>query len=96
MFELNRIKTSESELRLKDRDRDFELYEQKKKRKTTSKEEDSIVSICMIDAVSFVRLIKQKDVRIFWMFIRDINIELNKQNKSLIDSKTKILREYHS
>ncbi len=96
MFELNRIKTSESELRLKDRGRNFELYEQKKKRETASKEKDSIVSICMIDAVSFVWLIKQKNVKIFSMFIRDINIELNKQNKSFIDSKTKISREYHS
>jgi hypothetical protein len=96
MFELNRIKTFESELRLKDRDRNRELYEQKKKRKTTSKKEDTIVNIYIINAVSFVRLIKQKDVKIFLMFIRDINIELNKQNKLFIDSKTKISREYHS
>lgn len=96
MSELNRIKTPEPELRLKGRGRDPELYEQKKKRKTTSEEEDPAASICMIGAAPFVRLTKQKDVKIFSVSIRDINIELNKQNKPPTDPKTKVPREYHS
>jgi hypothetical protein len=49
----------------------------------------------MIETTSFDFLVSQKDVSIFFVTLRDINIELLKKNKSITNSKTIISLEYH-
>ena len=67
----------------------------KKKQIASKSWRDDFISIATIEAVLFNTLSQQKDVQIFAVFIRDIDIELNKKKKSIIDSKTIVFIEYH-
>ena len=55
---------------------------------------NSFINIVTIEATSFNTLSQQKDVQIFVVFIKNIDIELNKK-KSIIDSKTIVSTKYH-
>jgi hypothetical protein len=65
-------------------------------RKINSIETNSLLKIHSITAISFNTLFRQKDVEIFAVFIKDLNIQLKKQeSKKVIDSKSIISAEYH-
>jgi hypothetical protein len=61
-----------------------------------STDEESIIEIHSITVASFNTLSRQKDVKIFAVFMKNLKIQLKKQDSSkVIDSKTVISSEYH-
>jgi hypothetical protein len=59
-------------------------------------ETDSVLKIHSIAAASFNTLSRQKNVQIFAVFMKDLNIQLKKQeSKEIIDLKSVISAEYH-
>jgi hypothetical protein len=61
-----------------------------------STDEESIIEIHSITVVSFNILSRQKNVKIFAVFMKDLEIQLKKQeNKTVIDSKSIVSSEYH-
>ncbi len=61
-----------------------------------SSNEDNIIEIHSIAAVSFNTLSRQKDVEIFAVFMKNLKIQLKKQNNNTItDLKSVISFEYH-
>jgi hypothetical protein len=61
-----------------------------------STDEESTIEIHSIAVVSFNTLSRQKDVKIFAVFMKNLKIQLKKQDSSkVIDSKTVISSEYH-
>ncbi len=61
-----------------------------------SEDEESTIEIHSIAAASFNILSRQKDVKIFVVFMKNLEIQLKKQNSSkVIDSKSVISLEYH-
>jgi hypothetical protein len=61
-----------------------------------SADEESTIEIHSIAIVSFNILSRQKDVKIFVVFMKDLEIQLKKQdNSTVIDSKSIISSEYH-
>jgi hypothetical protein len=61
-----------------------------------STDEESIIEIHSIAIVSFNILSRQKDVKIFVVFMKNLKIQLKKQNSSIvIDSKSVVLSKYH-
>jgi hypothetical protein len=58
--------------------------------------EKSIVEIHSIATASFNILFRQKDVKIFVVFMKNLKIQLKKQNSNIIiDSKSMISTKYH-
>jgi hypothetical protein len=49
----------------------------------------------MINEISFDLLIRQKEIQIFAIFLKDIDIELTKKKKSITNLKTKVSLKYH-
>ncbi len=93
---LNKIETSLSKVLSKEsRNKSFD-DEVDDMRKINSIETNSLLKIHSITAISFNTLFRQKDVEIFAVFIKDLNIQLKKQeSKKVIDSKSIISAEYH-
>jgi hypothetical protein len=61
-----------------------------------STDEKSIIEIHSIAVVSFNILSRQKDVEIFVVFMKNLEIQLKKQNNiKVIDSKSVVLSKYH-
>jgi TolB-like protein len=61
-----------------------------------SSDEEDIIEIYLIAIASFDTLSRQKDVKIFVVFMKDVKIQLKKQDSSkVIDSKSVISSEYH-
>jgi hypothetical protein len=61
-----------------------------------STDEESIIEIHSIAVASFNILSRQKDVEIFAVFMKNLEIQLKKQNSSIVtDSKSVVLVEYH-
>jgi hypothetical protein len=59
-------------------------------------DEESIIEIHSIAVVSFNILFRQKDVKIFVVFMKNLKIQLKKQNSSIVtDSKSVVFSEYH-
>jgi hypothetical protein len=64
--------------------------------KIDSIETNNVLKIHFITAVSFNILSRQKDVTIFVVFMKNLNIQLKKQeNSEVIDLKSVVLIEYH-
>ena len=64
---------------------------QKDRRKKLYKKD---TSIAQIGAVSFMRLTRQKEQKLFSMSIRDIDRHLNKQSKKETDSRKVLPQKY--
>jgi hypothetical protein len=61
-----------------------------------SRDEESTIEIHSIAVVSFNILSRQKNVKIFVVFMKDLKIQLKKQSSSIvIDSKSVVLSKYH-
>jgi hypothetical protein len=61
-----------------------------------STDEENTIEIHSIATASFNILFRQKDVEIFAVFMKNLKIQLKKQNNSIvIDSKSVIFFEYH-
>jgi hypothetical protein len=59
-------------------------------------DEESTIEIHSIAVASFNILFRQKDVKIFVVFMKNLKIQLKKQNSSIvIDSKSVVLSKYH-
>ncbi len=59
-------------------------------------ETDSVLKIHSITAASFNTLSRQKNVEIFVVFMKNLNIQLKKQeSKEVIDFKSVVSSEYH-
>lgn len=54
-----------------------------------------MMNVFFIIAGSFNTLCRQKDVEIFVVFMKNLNIQLNKTDKTFIDSKIVISIKYH-
>jgi hypothetical protein len=66
------------------------------KEKIFTLKSDSVMKIHSITAASFNTLSRQKNVEIFVVFMKDLDIQLKKQdNSKVIDSKSMISFEYH-
>jgi hypothetical protein len=66
------------------------------KEKIFTLKSDSVMKIHSIIAASFNILSRQKNVEIFVVFMKDLDIQLKKQdNNKIIDSKSVISSEYH-
>ncbi len=66
------------------------------KEKIFTLKSDSVMKIHSITAASFNILFRQKNVEIFVVFMKDLNIQLKKQNNNkIIDSKSMISSKYH-
>lgn len=94
--ELKRIQTSKSKIKTKEltckkiKDEFYENwknYHQKKKKSLTN-DENKVIDIFFIAVASFETLFRQKNVQIFAIFMKNLNIQLKKSNeKTLTDSK---------
>lgn len=73
------------------------LFENRKKRKQFDLKDsyEDTMNIYFIDAASFNTLFKQKKMEIFAVFMKNVNIQFRKIDKSSIDSKMIVLIEYH-
>jgi hypothetical protein len=61
-----------------------------------STDEESTIEIHSIAVVSFNTLSRQKDVKIFAVFMKNLEIQLKKQNSSIVtDSKSVVFSKYH-
>jgi hypothetical protein len=61
-----------------------------------STDEESTIEIHSIAVASFNILSRQKDVKIFAVFMKDLKIQLKKQDNNIVtDSKSVIFCEYH-
>jgi hypothetical protein len=61
-----------------------------------STDEESTIEIHSIAVASFNILFRQKDVKIFVVFMKDLKIQLKKQSSSsVIDSKSVVFSKYH-
>jgi hypothetical protein len=61
-----------------------------------STDEESTIEIHSIAVASFNILSRQKDVKIFAVFMKDLEIQLKKQDSNIVtDSKSVVLCEYH-
>jgi hypothetical protein len=61
-----------------------------------STDEESIIEIHSITIASFNILSRQKDVKIFAVFMKNLKIQLKKQNNNIvIDSKSIMFSKYH-
>jgi hypothetical protein len=59
-------------------------------------DEESIIEIHSIAATSFNILSRQKDVKIFAVFMKDLEIQLKKQESNIVtDSKSIVFCKYH-
>jgi hypothetical protein len=59
-------------------------------------DEESTIEIHSITVVSFNTLCRQKDVKIFVVFMKNLKIQLKKQdNNKMIDSKSVMSSKYH-
>jgi hypothetical protein len=59
-------------------------------------ETNNVLKIHSIAAISFNTLSRQKDVKIFVVFMKNLNIQLKKQESNVItDLKSIVLIEYH-
>ncbi len=66
------------------------------KKKIFTLKSDNVMKIHSITAASFNILFRQKNVEIFVVFMKDLDIQLKKQdNNKVIDSKSVISSEYH-
>jgi hypothetical protein len=61
-----------------------------------STDEENIIEIHLIAVASFNILFRQKDVKIFAIFMKDLEVQLKKQNNNIVtDSKSVIFCEYY-
>jgi hypothetical protein len=92
------MKTSFSRI-LRKRSKINLFYDEKKdllKKKIFTLNSDNVMKISSIAAASFNTLSRQKDVEIFVVFMKNLDIQLKKQdNKTTTDSKSIIFVEYH-
>lgn len=70
------------------------------KKKTNSdeimkKNDSASINIAMITTISFNLLIRQKNVDIFFVNLKNVNYKMTKRKKIVIDSKTMIFEKYH-
>jgi hypothetical protein len=95
---LRKIKTSSSRV-LRKRLKINSFYDEMKdllKEKIFTLKSDNVMKIHSITAASFNILSRQKNVEIFVVFMKDLDIQLKKQdNNKIIDSKSVISFEYH-
>jgi hypothetical protein len=93
---LKKIEISQSRFLKKESKINFFYVEISLKFHEKSTDEESIIEIHSIAIVSFNTLSRQKDVKIFVVFMKNLKIQLKKQDSSkIIDSKSIILSEYH-
>jgi hypothetical protein len=72
----------------------YDEIQQKFHEESTDKE--SIIDIHSIAVASFNILSRQKDVKIFAVFMKDLKIQLKKQDNNIVtDSKSIVFCEYH-
>jgi hypothetical protein len=95
---LRKIKTSSSRI-LRKKSKINSFYDEMKdllKEKIFTLKSDSVMKIHSIVAALFNILFRQKNVKIFVVFMKNLNIQLKKQdNNKIIDSKSMISFEYH-
>ena len=73
------------------------LFENQKERKQFDLKNsyEDTMNIYFIDVVSFNTLFKQKEMEIFAIFMKNVNIQFRKIDKSSTDSKMIVFVEYH-
>ncbi len=93
---LKKIKISSSRI-LKKESKVNSFYDEiQQKFHEKSTDEENTIKIHSIAVASFNILSRQKDVKIFVVFMKDLEIQLKKQdNNIVIDSKSVVLCEYH-
>jgi hypothetical protein len=93
---LRKIETSSSRILSKESKKNLVYDEMNSLSKINSIETNNVLKIHSIAAISFNTLSRQKDVKIFAVFMKNLNIQLKKQeSKKMIDSKSVILAKYH-
>ncbi len=94
---LSKIETSSSKI-LFQNSRKNSLYDEMKNlsSKIDSIKINNVLKIYFIAAVSFNILSRQKDVKIFVVFMKDLDIQLKKQeSKKIVNLKSVMSTEYH-
>ncbi len=95
---LSKIETSSSRILFRE-SRKNSFYDEKMNADTSKIdfiETNSLLKIHSIAAASFNTLSRQKDVKIFVVFMKDLDIQLKKQeSKEVTDLKSIVLAEYH-
>jgi hypothetical protein len=95
-MKLKKIEISSSKILRKESKMNFFYNEISSKLHEKSTDEESIIEIHSIAVASFNILSRQKDVEIFVVFMKNLKIQLKKQNSNkVIDSKSVIFSEYH-
>ncbi len=93
---LKKIKISSSRILKKESKMNLFYDEISSKFHEKSTDEESIIEIHSIAVVSFNTLSRQKDVKIFVVFMKNLEIQLKKQdNNKVIDSKSIMSSKYH-
>jgi hypothetical protein len=94
--ELKKIEISSSRILRKESKMNFFYDEIQQKFHEESTDEESIIEIHSIAVVSFNTLFRQKNVEIFAVFMKNLKIQLKKQNNNtIIDSKSIMSSKYH-
>ncbi len=97
---MKKIETSETRI-LSKKSRKTSFFEndysiQKKNDENELSNDRNIIEIHLIAVVSFNILSRQKDVKIFVVFMKDLKIQLKKQDSNkMIDSRSMMSSEYH-
>ncbi len=93
---LKKIEISSSRILKKESKMNFFYDEISSKFHEKSTDEESAIEIHSIAVASFNILSRQKDVKIFAVFMKDLEIQLKKQDSNIVtDSKSVIFCEYH-
>jgi hypothetical protein len=93
---LKKIKTSSSKILKKKSKMNFFYDEISSKFHEKSTDEESTIEIHSIVIASFNILSRQKNVKIFVVFMKNLKIQLKKQNNSIVtDSKSVLFSKYH-
>jgi hypothetical protein len=93
---LRKIETSFSRILSKRSRKNLFYDETNSLSKVNSIETNNVLKIHSITAISFNTLSRQKDVKIFVVFIKNLNIQLKKQESSVVTNlKSVISIEYH-
>jgi hypothetical protein len=93
---LRKIETSSSRILRKESKINSFYDEISSKCEDESADEESTIEIHSIVVASFNTLFRQKDVKIFAVFMKNLEIQLKKQkNNTMIDFKSVVSSEYH-
>jgi hypothetical protein len=93
---LKKIETSSSRILRKESKINLFYDEISSKLENESSDEESIIEIHSITAASFNTLFRQKDVKIFAVSMKNLKIQLKKQeSNTIIDFKSVVSSEYH-